>query len=71
MVRYDVATRNLLVMRRFVVSGDRGRGVDVSRRTAQAWSEHDGISDRGCGAGVSTIAPRKDVSHAMQAFSRR
>ena len=33
------------------MSGDRERGVDVSRRRAQAWSDHDGGIDRGCGAG--------------------
>ena len=37
--------RKFLATNTYVVSDDCGRGVDVSQRRAQAWSEHDGSSD--------------------------
>ena len=39
----------LLGTKMYGVSDDCARGVDVSRRRAQAWSNHDGSSDRGAG----------------------
>ena len=51
--RSTLRTRKLLVTKKYVVGGDRGRGVDVSGRRAQAWSDQDGNQCSGCGADAS------------------
>ena len=48
-------TRQLLVTKKYVVSGDRGRGVDVSRGRAQMW-----VTTTGAVTEVAALAPRAE-----------